>query len=53
MTLSLSASMGVDAAELSRLKRAMKKMGKVFGKAKARRNIAGAISKTARSIWRR
>ncbi|CAD6252764.1 unnamed protein product [Miscanthus lutarioriparius] len=35
--------MGVDAAELSRLKRAMKKMGKVFGKAKARRNIAGAI----------
>ncbi|XP_066384588.1 putative disease resistance protein At1g50180 [Miscanthus floridulus] len=33
----------VDAAEPSRLKRAMKKMGKVFGKAKARRNIAGAI----------
>jgi len=33
----------VDAADPSRLKRAMKKMGKVFGKAKARRNIAGAI----------
>ena len=33
----------VDAADPSRLERAMKKMGKVFGKAKARRNIAGAI----------
>ena len=33
----------VDAADPSRLKRAMKKMGKVFGKAKARRSIAGAI----------
>ncbi|WVZ49957.1 hypothetical protein U9M48_001268, partial [Paspalum notatum var. saurae] len=34
---------GGDPADPSRLKRAMKKMGKVFSKAKARRDIAGAI----------
>jgi disease resistance protein RPM1 len=34
---------GADPADPSRLKRAMKKMGKVFSKTKARRDIAGAI----------
>ncbi|KAJ1276702.1 hypothetical protein BS78_05G234900 [Paspalum vaginatum] len=34
---------GGDPADPSRLKRTMKKMGKVFTKAKARRDIAGAI----------
>ena len=41
---------GGEPTDPSRLKRAMKKMGKVFSKAKARRGIAGAIEDIKKNL---